>query len=88
MGRQPGDTHTGAEAALMAMLREATPGQKFAQVRSLSETTLSLSRRAIYRRHPHLEETELRALFVYYQYGEELAGRFRQYLKNRSHEEA
>jgi len=72
----------------MAVLRKATPCQRFAQVRSLSETTLSLSRRAIGRRHPHLKDTELRALFVQYQYGEELAGRFRQYLKNRSHEEA
>jgi hypothetical protein len=54
----------------------------------LSETTLSLSRRAIARRHPHVDDTELRALFVRYQYGQELAGRVRQYLKNRSHEEA
>jgi len=83
---QSGDTHAEAEAAWIAMLREAKPHQKFAQVRSLSQTVLSLSRRAISRKNPHLDETSLRCLFVRYQYGEALAEGLAQYLRDRSHE--
>jgi len=88
MRMQSLDTDSKAEAALIAMLRRATPSQKFAQVRSLSQMTLSLSRRAIARKNGSLGEAELRGLFVYYQYGEELAERFQQYQKKESHEES
>jgi len=88
MRTQSTDTDARAEAALIAMLRKAKPCQKFGQVRSLSQTTLSLSRRAILRKNPHLTEAELHELFVRYQYGEELADRFRQYLKNRSNDKS
>jgi len=84
MRTQSTDTDRKTEAAWIAMLRKAKPCRKFAQVRSLSQTTLSLSRRAIARRNPHLAEAQLGALFVRYQYGEELADRFEQYLKNKS----
>ena len=87
MKRQSPDTDVKMEAAWIALLRRATPGQKFAQVRSLSETTLSLSRRAIARRHGDLPEAQLRRLFVYYQYGPELADRFQRYESQRSHAE-
>jgi len=87
MKRQSPDTDVKMEAAWIALLRRATPGQKFAQVRSLSETTLSLSRRAIARRHGDLPEAQLRGLFVYYQYGPELADRFQRYESQRSHAE-
>lgn len=85
---QSDDTDSNAEAAWIALLREATPARKFAQVRSLSEVTLSLSRRAIARRNAHLREAELQALLVHHLYGAELADRFREYLKDRGHEEA
>jgi len=49
MRTQSTDTDSKTEAAWIALLREATPARKFAQVRSLSEVTLSLSRRAIAR---------------------------------------
>ena len=88
MRTQSTDTDIKAEMALIAMLRKAKPHQKFAQIRSLSQTTLSLSRRAISRRNPHLKKNGLYALFVQYQYGEALANRFRRYLKNRGDEEA
>jgi len=85
---QSPDTNITTEAALIAMLRKAKPWQKFAQVRSLSQTTLDLSRRAISRKNSHLTEAELQKLFVRYQYGAELADRFDQYMKNRSNEES
>ena len=81
------DTDIKTEAAWIAMLRKARPCQKFAQVRSLSGTVLSLSRRAICRKNSYLKETELQGLFVHYQYGEELANRYKQYLKSRKNEE-
>jgi len=87
MRRQSPDTDVKMEAAWIALLRRATPCQKFAQVRSLSQTTLSLSRRAIARRHENLTEAQLRGLFVYYQYGQELADRFQRDQRRRSHEE-
>ena len=87
MRRQSPDTDVKMEAAWIALLRRARPWQKFAQVRSLSQTTLSLSRRAIAHQHGDLTETQLRGLFVYYQYGQELSDRFQQYQRARSHEE-
>ncbi|MBM4029691.1 MAG: hypothetical protein FJ280_30475 [Planctomycetes bacterium] len=88
MKRQSPDTDVKMEAAWIALLRRATPAQKFAQVRSLSATTLSLSRRAIVRRHGDLTDVQLRGLFVYYQYGPELADRFQRYESQRSHAES
>ncbi len=88
MRTQSADTDVKMEAAWIALLRKAKPCQKFAQVRSLSQMTLSLSRRAISRKYAHVPDAELRALFVHYEYGEELADRFRQYQKKRSHGES
>lgn len=88
MRTQSTDTDSKAEAAWIALLREATLARKFAQVRSLSELTLSLSRRAIARRNGPLQEAELQVLLVHHLYGAELADRFREYLKDRNREEA
>lgn len=88
MRTQSPDTDIRTEAALIAMLRKAELWKKFALVRSLSQTTLSLSRRAIARKNSHLTEAELRALWVRYQYGDELADQFERYMKNRGNEES
>lgn len=88
MRTQSADTDVKMEAAWIALLRRAKPCQKFAQVRALSQMTLSLSRRAISRRNCGVKEAELRELFVHHQYGEELARRFRQYWKKRDHGES
>ena len=88
MKPQSTDTDIKTEAALIAMLRKAKTFQKFAQVRSLSQTTLSLSRRAILRKNRHLQEGELLGLFVHYQYGKELADRFRRYMESRDDEDS
>ncbi len=86
MRTQSADTNAKTEAVLISMLRQAKPCQKFGQVRSLSQTMLSLSRRAISRKNGHLSDAELRVLFIRYQYGDELADRFEEYLKTRGHE--
>jgi len=86
MRTQSADTNAKTEAVLISMLRQAKPCQKFAQVRSLSRTMLSLSRRAISRKNGHLSDAELHVLFVRYQYGHELADQFEEYLKKRRNE--
>jgi len=86
MRTQSTDTDAKMEAVLIAMLRKARPSQKFAQVRSLSLTTLNLSRRAIARRNSHLSEGKLQQLFIHYQYGKELADHFMRYMEKRGHE--
>jgi hypothetical protein len=86
MRTQSPDTDPETEAVWIAMLRGLPAHRKFAQVQSLTETVLSLSRRAIARRSPGLGEDELAVLFVRYQYGDALADEFEQYLKTRSYE--
>lgn len=78
------DTDRETEAVWLAMLRGLPGHRKFAQVRSLTETVLSLSRRAIARRNPGASKDELAVLFIRYQYGDALADEFEQYLKTRA----
>ncbi len=82
------DTDPETEAVRLAMLRDLPAHRKFAQVRSLTETVLSLSRRAIARKHPDASQDELAVLFIRYQYGDALADEFEHYLKTRSHEQS
>ncbi len=69
------DTHPDAEAFQIELLRKATVAQRFARVRSLSQTTIELSRRAIRRRHPELDETGVGLRFIELHYGSDLAAR-------------
>ncbi|MBC8229537.1 hypothetical protein H8E77_08325 [bacterium] len=50
-------------------------------MRSLSKTTIQLSRRAISRANPGLSEKEINLIFVAYHYGDELANRLRTYME-------
>lgn len=77
------DTHLSAEKFLISLMREARPAKKIAQVRALSRTTIQLSRRAIARAKPHLDEREVNILFVAYHYGNDLAGRLKEYLEKK-----
>lgn len=52
-------------------------------VRSLSQTTIQLSRRAISRANPELSEQEVNLIFVAYHYGENLANRLRAYMEQK-----
>jgi hypothetical protein len=52
-------------------------------MRSLSQTTIQLSRRAISRANPGLSEQEVNLIFVAYHYGEHLANRLRAYMGQR-----
>jgi hypothetical protein len=84
MRRQSRDTDAKIEALLASMLRDLSTSQKFAQIRSLTETTILLSRRALQRKHPGISVNRLNQLFVELHYGKELAGRFRDYIENQT----
>lgn len=74
------DTHPGAERAHINLLRQADIAKRFALLRSLSQTVIELSRRAIQKANPNLTETEVGLKFVEYHYGKDLATRVRNHL--------
>jgi hypothetical protein len=80
------DTHPAIEEMQISLLRQATVARRFAIMRSLSQTTIQLSRRAIKRANPTFSQLELNLAFVTYHYGTELANRLRIYLEQRNDE--
>lgn len=86
MKTQSLDTHLEAEEVLVSLLRKLNASEKFARIASLSQTAIQLSKRAIARAHPELDERQVGVLFVEYQYGKALADRLRQYLEAGRHE--
>ena len=65
----------------LELLRAATPARRFALARSLTQTTIELSREAIRRQRPHLTDLEVKLEWVALSYGEDLAFRVRKYLE-------
>ena len=62
------------------LLRQASTAQRFARVRSMSQSAVQLARRAIRRTMPEASEQEVLLAFVALHYGAELAERLRAYL--------
>lgn len=84
MRLQSQDTDAKTEAFLASLLRDLSAAQKFAQIRSLTETTIRLSRRALRRKHAGINANRLNLLFVELHYGKELASRFQDYIENQA----
>lgn len=82
----PNDTHPDVEKMQILLLRQATMAKRFSIMCSLSQTAISLARRAIKRANPDLSQRQLDVLFVRYHYGDELADRFQSYLEQRKNE--
>ena len=80
------DTYPDAEKVLISLLRKASPSKKLSQVRSLSQTMIQLSKRALSRANKSLDEQEVNLLFVSHHYGKDLADRLRRYLEKTDHE--
>jgi hypothetical protein len=78
------DTHPKIEELQIALIRSSSIAKRISIVRSLSESTIQLSRRAIMRANPHVDKKELDLKFISYHYGEKLAGLLREYLKTKS----
>jgi hypothetical protein len=80
---QSSDTHIEIEKIQISMIRQESIAKKASRMCSLSQTTLQLSRRAIKRANPTLNEGELDILFVGYLYGSDLAERFCHHFNNK-----
>lgn len=80
------DTHPKAEKVLISLLRQKSKARKFSQVRSLSQLTIQLSKRAIARANKNLGEKEIDLIFIKYHYGNDLAEQVKKYLDQKDHE--
>ena len=74
------DTHPKVERFQISLIRQASIARRVSRMRSLSQTTIQLSRRAILRANPELDELELNLLLVAYHYDIDLAERLKKYL--------
>lgn len=83
MKTQSIDTHTKAEQFQVSLLREKSTASKFAQIRSLSKSTIQLSKRAIFRANKGISEQQLNLLFINLHYGQDLANRIKIYLNKK-----
>lgn len=75
----PSDTRPETEKFLISLLRDAGTAKKFAQIRSLSQTVMQLSRRAISRANRNLDEEQVNLRFLSLHYGKDLAERVEKY---------
>jgi len=77
------DTHPEIEKIQISLLRKASVAKRLSRMRSLSESMIRLSRRAIQRANPDFSEREVNLAFLEYSYGHELAVSVGEYLKKR-----
>jgi hypothetical protein len=84
MRTQSPDTHPEIEKVLISLIQNSSVAKRISKVRSLSESTIKLSRRAIMRANPGLDKTELNFKFISFHYGEKLAALFREHMESRS----
>jgi len=80
---QSSDTAPEAEKVQIELIRRSSVSRRISTVRSLSQMTMYLSRRAIQRTNPSLSEREVDLAFVAHHYGEELAERLRLYMESK-----
>lgn len=84
MKTQSRDTHPEIEKMMISLIKNASVAKRISRLRSLSETTINLSRRAIMRANPHLDNEDLNYKFISLHYGEKLGEKFRDYMKSKS----
>jgi hypothetical protein len=81
MKTQSPDTNIKTEKILISLLQNQSRAEKFSRVRSLSETTINLSKRAIKRVNKNLNEEQINSLFIEYNYGKELAEKVKKHFE-------
>lgn len=74
------DTQLKAERFQISLIRQASVAERISCMRSLSQTAIKLSRRAILRANPELDEAQVNLLLVAYHYDTDLADRLKKYL--------
>ncbi len=80
------DTSPEAERVQIELLRKLTPAQRVSTMRSLTATALRLSRRALARANPGLQDREIDLLFIELNYGKPLADEIRRHRGLTSHD--
>jgi len=80
MKTQSKDTDPKIEKVQISLLKKQSIAKKFAQVCSLSQITIQLSKRSIARKNQNLDDKQVNLLFITHQYGKDLADRVFQYL--------
>jgi hypothetical protein len=83
MKTQSRDTNIKAEKTLISMLQNQSASEKFSRIRSLTETAINLSKRAIKRANKNLNKTQVNLLFIEYNYGKDLAEKVKKYLEKK-----
>ena len=78
---QSPDTAPQAEKVQIELIRKSSVSGRISRVRSLSQTVMFLSRRAVHRANPFLSEREVDLAFVEHHYGKDLAKRLRLYME-------
>ncbi|MBI5193946.1 MAG: hypothetical protein HZA08_10965 [Nitrospirae bacterium] len=84
MMQQSIDTYPEAENIQISLIRKATIAKRVSRTRSFSQSIIQLSRKAIKRANPKLNERELILTFIAYHYGTELSDRLREYLDQKA----
>ena len=79
MTTQSIDTNPEVERVLISLIRKLSTEEKLKQVMQFSSSIINLSKRAISRANPDLNEVEKKILFVEYHYGAELAKKIRSF---------
>ncbi len=77
------DTDPRAERFQISLIQQASIAKRTSRMRSLSQTVIQLSRKAIRRANPNLDEKELNLTFISYHYGSELGNSLRNYLNSK-----
>ena len=77
------DTHIESEKVLISSLREKSIASKFSQIRSLSQLTISLSKRAIARANKGFNDQQINLFFIDLHYGRDLANKVKIQLDKR-----
>ena len=74
------DTSPKIKEIQISLIRKAGVAERTTRMRSLSQTVVNLSRRAIARTHPGYNQREIDLIFVSLHYGDEIAHRLKSYL--------
>jgi len=73
------DTDSDTETEILRLLREASVAQRFALADALTNSVVSLSRRALAKRRPRESEREILLEWVGFHYGPELERELRNF---------
>ena len=78
------DTTPEIEKIQISLIRKTSIAKRISLLRSISQTAIMLSRRAIMRANPELSEEDIKYKIIEYHYGSDLSERFRRYSNSKS----